>query len=76
MGLRQVAHMLFAGFDSALYLAEGRVQGRIPGDRRPPLVDSKELEHRCRVLYAGVPSFFGGRACSNFLASTAFYPGN
>ena len=38
-------------------------------------VDSKKLEHGCRMIYAGVPSFFGfgvgGRLCSNFLASTA-----
>ena len=37
-------------------------------------VDSKKLEHGCRMMYAGCSSFFGfgagGRSCSNFLAST------
>ena len=37
-------------------------------------VGSKKLEHACRMMDAGVPSFFGfgvgGRSCPNFLAST------
>ena len=36
-------------------------------------VDSKKLEHGCRKIYAGFPSFLGfgvgGWSCSNFLAS-------
>ena len=38
------------------------------------ILDSKKLEYRFAVIYAGVPSFFcfgvGGLSYSNFLAST------
>ena len=36
--------------------------------------DSNKLEHGCRMVYGGCPSFFGfgfgGRSCSSCLAST------
>ena len=37
-------------------------------------MDCKKMEHGCRMIYAGTPTFlwFGapGRSCSNVLAST------
>ena len=40
-----------------------------------PGVDSKKLEHGCRMINAGVPSFFrfgfGRQSCSNVVTSTA-----
>ena len=40
------------------------------------IVDSKKFEHGCRIIYAGFASLLGfgvgGRACSNFLASTVY----
>ena len=43
-------------------------------DKLQITVDSKNLEHRKRMIYAGCPSFpdagFGGWSCSTFLTSS------
>ena len=48
-----------------------------PKGSREDRVDTNQLEHGCRMIHAGLPSFFGrgGRSCSNFLGSAVLLGG-